>query len=141
MTEENEKFTINEILQKMRTNPVANDGRGKYFPCKSGDRLYYRVWESKQQEAIIIAIHGMGAHSEYYIQVADQVIEHGISVLAIDVKHHGLSTGRKGDMKDFGEVLKQLHEFIQKVRSKHPEPPIFVMGLISPGLLHLVTLL
>jgi alpha-beta hydrolase superfamily lysophospholipase len=128
-------FTINPYLQKMRVNPIANNGKGKYLLCESGDKLYFRVWESSNQKKIIVALHGMGAHSEYYIQVADQLINDGISVYALDVKHHGLSTGKKGDLKKFKEILYQIHEFISTIREKNKGIPIFMIGLSMGGML------
>ncbi len=130
-----EKFELHELMEKMRTNPVAINGVGGYFKCKSGDDLYYRVWESSNQKRIVVAIHGMGAHSEYYVQVADQLIEEGISVYALDVKHHGLSTGRKGDFEDFEEVMEQIHEFITVIREENKNIPIFMMGLSMGGMI------
>jgi alpha-beta hydrolase superfamily lysophospholipase len=131
----NEDFTINPFLQKMRVNPIANNGKGNYLICESADKLYYRIWESSNQKKILVGIHGMGAHSEYYIQVADQLINEGISVYALDIKHHGLSAGRKGDLNSFKEVLYQIHEFITKISEENKGVPIFLMGLSMGGML------
>ncbi len=128
-------FTINDLMHKMRVNPVANNGKGRSFSCESGDILYYRIWKSTNQNKIVVAIHGMGAHSEYYIQVADQLIENGISVYALDVKHHGLSSGKKGDLAKFEEILYQIHEFITKIRGDNNNIPIFLMGLSMGGMI------
>ncbi len=130
-----EKFEINEYLQKMRTKPIANNGLGRHFSCESGDKLYYRVWQSSNQKKILVAIHGMGAHSEYYVLVADQLVEQGISVYAIDVKHHGLSTGRKGNIESFSEILNQIHEFINNIIQKNKNVPIYLIGLSMGGML------
>ncbi len=117
----------------MRVNPVVLDGGGDYFTCKSGDRLFYREWVSTTPQKIVIGIHGLGGHSEYYIQVADQLIEHGISVYALDLKHHGHSDGRKGTVENFQELLDQLYEFVQFIRKKSQEIPIYLMGLSMGG--------
>ncbi len=129
------EFEINELMQKLRINPVANNGKGKYFLCESGDKIYCRIWESSSQKKILVALHGMGAHSEYYIQVADQLIDKGISVYALDIKNHGHSTGRKGDLKDFKEVLYQIHEIITKIREANKGIPIFLIGQSMGGML------
>ncbi|MHA1147698.1 MAG: alpha/beta fold hydrolase [Promethearchaeota archaeon] len=132
-----DSFEINKYLQDLRTNPIAENGTAEYYVCSSGDKLYYRVWAADKsiENKIIIAIHGMGAHSEYYIQVADQLIEEGITIYALDVKHHGHSTGRKGDLKDFKEILNHIYEFTIKIRGLNPNLPIFMMGLSMGGML------
>ncbi|MHA1752925.1 MAG: lysophospholipase [Candidatus Helarchaeota archaeon] len=126
---------INGILQKMRINPIANNGYSEYFECKSGDNLFYRVWKAENQTRIVIGIHGMAAHSEYYIQVADQLIDKGISVFALDLKHHGHSTGKIGDLKNFQELIDQVHEFILKIKNENSGIPIFLMGISMGGCL------
>ncbi|MHA1268573.1 MAG: alpha/beta fold hydrolase [Candidatus Helarchaeota archaeon] len=127
------KFEIDEYLQKMRVNPIAKNGIGYYFKTNSGDKLYYRVWESPDKNKIVIGIHGMAAHSEYYVQVADQLINHRISVYALDLKHHGHSTGHMGDLENFQELIDQLNEFIIKIHDENEGVPIYLIGISMGG--------
>lgn len=122
------KFEIHPLLEDLRTNPNANNGMGDYFKTKSGDKLYYRSWRSSEQKGIIIGIHGMAAHSAYYILVADYLINENLSVIGLDLKHHGKSSGRKGDLKKFEDCVDQLHEFILSIKNNNPNTPIFLMG-------------
>ncbi|TFF86751.1 MAG: alpha/beta fold hydrolase [Promethearchaeota archaeon] len=128
-------FEINPILQKMRTNPVANNGVGKYFTTRSGDKLYYRVWKSDSQNKIVVGIHGMAAHSEYYIQVADQLIDKSISVYALDLKQHGHSVGKKGDLKSFKEIIEHVDQFIDNIIKTNKDTPIYLMGISMGGVI------
>ncbi|MHA1229851.1 MAG: alpha/beta fold hydrolase [Candidatus Helarchaeota archaeon] len=127
------KFEIHPILNKMRVNPIASNGVGYFFKCNNGDKLFYRIWKSLETKKILIGIHGMAAHSEYYVQVADQMIDKNITVIAVDLKHHGRSTGKKGDLKSFEELINQLYEFITWVRSNWQGIPIYLMGISMGG--------
>ncbi|TFF88429.1 MAG: alpha/beta fold hydrolase [Promethearchaeota archaeon] len=128
-------FKISLYLEKMRTNPTANNGVGNYFKTKSGESLYYRIWKSKDHNKIVVGVHGMAAHSEYYIQIADQLINDGISVYALDLKHHGYSTGKKGDLESFNEVTNQVNEFIEMIKSENIDIPIYLMGISMGGVI------
>jgi len=125
---------IHEIMQKMRNNPVAGDGEAKFFTCESGDKLFHRIWKSKTQNKIILGIHGFAAHSEYYCLIADQVVNHGVTVIGLDLKHHGRSSGVKGTVEHFDELFEQVHELIQDVSQKNKGIPIFLMGLSMGGM-------
>lgn len=127
-------FKIHNTMERMRVHPVANNGEGKYFECESGDKLYYRLWPAENQEKILIGIHGFGAHSEYYIQVADQLIEHGITVIGFDLKHHGNSEGIKGTVENYRELFEQFYEFVLMLFKKYKDIPIFLMGLSMGGM-------
>ncbi len=117
----------------MRSHPNAPPAREDYFQCASGDRFFYRVWAPNIPKKIIVGIHGLGAHSEYFVLVADQVVETGAALYAPDLKHHGKSTGRKGDMESYAEMVAQVHEFITFVRAKHPGLPLFLVGISMGG--------
>ncbi len=130
---EGEKLELNEYLQKMRTNPVANNGTGQYFTTKSGDKLYNRAWLSDNTKRIIVGIHGFAAHGEYYVQVADQMISSGISTYSLDLKHHGRSSGARGHVESLQELINQINEFILCLKNIHENVPIFLMGLSMGG--------
>ncbi len=117
----------------MRIHPVAPQAREDYFQCASGDRLFYRGWVPANPRKIIVGIHGLGAHSEYYVIVADQVIETGVAVYAPDLKYHGRSTGRKGDMENYDELIAHMHEFISFIHARHPGLPLFLAGMSMGG--------
>ncbi len=126
---EGEKLEINVYLQKMRIKPQVN-GTGQYFKTKSGDDLYYYSWScGKELKKIVLGIHGMASHGIFYIQVADQLIPDNITVYALDLKHHGKSSGKKGDIDNFEEIIDQVGEFILFLKQKHEDIPIFLMGM------------
>jgi len=130
-----EDTPLHPLLQQMRTQPVAPPAKEGYLQCDSGDRLFYRAWVPDSPRKIILAIHGLGAHSEYYVIMADQVIETGIAVYAPDLKHHGRSTGRWGDIESFEELVVQIHQFISLLHTYHPGLPIFLAGISMGGCL------
>lgn len=134
MTEEESKILNHaEALQKMRSNPIANQVTEDFFSSSSGDRLFFRQWAPTTPRSIVIAIHGLAAHGEYYVQVADQLISSDVMLYALDLKHHGQSTGKKGDLENFTEVIEQIHEFVLFLKSEHENIPIFLMGLSLGG--------
>lgn len=128
-------FKLHDVLEKMRIHPVANNGEGKYFECISGDKLYYRGWLAENHKKIIVGIHGFAAHSEYYVQVADQLIENGITVIGLDLKHHGHSSGSKGTVEHYEELFEQVHEFVLMLSKEYKDIPIYLMGLSMGGML------
>lgn len=125
-----EKLEYNEYLQRMRIIPQAKDGIGRYFKCRSGDNLYYQTWNRvTKPQKILIGIHGMASHGIEYVQVADQLAKNNVIIYAPDLKHHGKSSGIKGDIENFEEIIDQVNEFISFLKNKHDNIPIFLMGI------------
>lgn len=126
---------INPHLNALRTNPTANQMQTDKFITHSEDKIFFRTWKSDSQRKIIIGIHGMAAHSEYYVQVADQVVQEGVTLIAIDLKHHGHSSGKKGDLESFEQISVHIQEFITSVRQKYLDTPIYLMGISMGGVI------
>lgn len=126
---------INRFLKEMRVNPIANEWTSDKFEFTSGDYMFFRTWNAKNPKALVVGVHGMAAHSEYFIQVADQLIEQGISLIAVDLKHHGYSSGKKGDVENFEELNDQLHLFLSNVKEQYPNLPVFLMGISMGGVI------
>ncbi|MHA1732094.1 MAG: lysophospholipase [Promethearchaeota archaeon] len=136
MSESDGEFGIHPILEGMRVHPVAPAGGGAFFDCESGDRLFYRCWPAGTgTKKVLVGVHGMVAHCDYYVLVADQVVENGVTTYALDLKHHGHSSGAKGDLESLAEVTSQLHEFVTFVRGEHPGIPVFLMGISMGGMI------
>ncbi|MHA1143612.1 MAG: alpha/beta fold hydrolase [Candidatus Helarchaeota archaeon] len=124
-----EQRPINPLLQKLRGNPIAGEGKIKYIENKEGLKLACRIWGSEEEaEKILIVLHGMGGHSEFFVILADHVVDLKVLVIAPDYRGHGLSEGRRGDLKDFKLILDDTHEIIELVKSKHANKPIILLG-------------
>ncbi len=126
----------NRYLDELRVHPVATTVHCDRFTCATGDQLFYRTWPAHEArttadnmpERVLVGVHGMAAHGELYVQVADQLVESGSTVIAPDLKHHGRSDGEKGDIVSFRELVDQLREFIIWVRKIYAGSPLFLMG-------------
>ena len=126
---------INPLLEKLRTHPFAGKSENNYFKSFDGTKIFYRKWNPlKKVEKIIIVAHGMGGHGEFFVLLADRLIEHGILVIAPDYRHHGYSDGEKGDLIKFKYILKDYHFFIEFIKKEHPSVPIFLLGESMGGI-------
>lgn len=120
---------INPLLEQLRTHPLAGRSENEYFESYDGTKIFYRKWKpSKKIEKLIIVAHGMGGHGEFFVLLADRLVEQGIMVIAPDYRHHGYSDGKKGDLKKFKNILKDYHFFIEFIKEQHPNVPIFLFG-------------
>jgi len=123
------ELPLNPLLVKLRDKPIASDSINQYFSSFDGTRIFYRVWKPlKNLEKIIVVVHGMGGHGEFFVLLADKMVEHGIMIISPDYRNHGHSEGKKGDLKRFTSILKDLYLFIEFVKKQHPNVPIFLFG-------------
>ena len=93
---------INPLLEKLRNSPNKGIYKTIFFTSFDNTRLFYHIWKPVNKiEKIVIVAHGMAGHGEFFVLLADKLVDHGIIVIAPDYRNHGLSDGKKGDLKRF----------------------------------------
>ncbi len=79
------------------------------LPREGRSFLFLRWREARGvAKATVILIHGMGEHSARYLHVGDALAEAGYRVCACDMRGHGRSPGRRGDVESYGLLLGDL---------------------------------
>lgn len=136
---QNEQIEIHPLLQQLRTNPISVP---KYdtFINSEGLKLFYRIYEpsSGEIEKIIVGCHGASGDGEYFILLADQIVEQTkIALYFMDYRGHGRSEGTKGDTKDFQFYIDDLKEFLAFLREKYPKKPFYLVGESMGGIVSL----
>ena len=92
-------------------------------------KLYVRSWQaSEKPEAVICLIHGLGEHSGRYLHLAEYFTNKNISVLAMDLRGHGLSDGKRGHTPDFESLISDVRQLINKSKEIYPGIPIVLYG-------------
>lgn len=94
-----------------------------------GVRIKYFAYEASEPRASMLFIHGGGAHSGAgYQAVAQELPESfGISVYLMDLRGHGISSGKRGDAGKAEYVYEDVHSLIQII-SKRSGAPLFLAG-------------
>ena len=91
--------------------------------------LNYRCWRpAGRARAVLVCVHGIGGHSLTFERLAEALVPHGYAIEAIDLPGHGLSPGRRGAMKRWGEWRRAVLAFLADVIARSPGIPCFLVG-------------
>lgn len=85
----------------------------------------------------LILLHGFAVHSGRYRQVAAAFAQAGLHVVALDVRGHGRSGGRRGYVKRFLDFQDDLHLVVEAARSWAPQLPVALGGHSHGALIEL----
>ncbi len=88
-----------------------------------GKILFLRRWETAASSRTgFLVLHGITAHSgPYGLLLAREVTDAGFPVWGMDLRGHGLSDGRRGDIPSRERLLADLGETLAVVRTKVPK--------------------
>lgn len=94
--------------------------------ASDGLNLNYYAAPNEAASFTLLTIHGLGEHAGRYEWLAEQVIEAGGEMFALDLRGHGLSKGKRGHTPSYPQLLDDLQRFITHVQT--PSRPLFLFG-------------
>jgi alpha-beta hydrolase superfamily lysophospholipase len=91
--------------------------------------LFEQSWRpSSTPRAVLVIHHGLKSHSDHYAEFAGRLVAKGFAVHAYDMRGHGRSAGMRAALDDFEDLTADLSNFVERVRAREGNAPIFVMG-------------
>ena len=98
-------------------------------------RLAARLWPSVAPRAVLVIAHGHGEHGGCYAGLTRAINpDLAIDVLAFDFRGHGLSTGRRGVIRSYQNLLDDLAVWLDWASQHRPGVPVFLFGHSNGGL-------
>jgi alpha-beta hydrolase superfamily lysophospholipase len=115
--------------------PAVEHREGK-FPGVGGIQLYYQAWlpTGPRHRAVIVNLHGLGDHSGLYPNLGSYFPARGVPVYAFDMRGNGRSPGPRAYVRSWHEYRGDLHAFLNLVREREAEIPLFLLGNSLGGL-------
>ncbi|HOO89233.1 MAG TPA: alpha/beta fold hydrolase [Syntrophales bacterium] len=103
------------------------------FTARDETQLGYRYYPAQSDTAIIL-LHGSGWHSRYFLPLAGFISSQNLAnVYTPDLRGHGYTSGRRGDVNYIGQLEDDLADFIALIRKDHPTSMLIVGGHSSGG--------
>jgi non-heme chloroperoxidase len=101
--------------------------------ARDGTPLAVRVYPAGG-DTVVVAIHGSSGNGRYYHPMARYLSERGhATVYAVDLRGHGQSGGRRGDVDYIGQLEDDLADVVTAVRRGRPGARIVVLGHSAGG--------
>lgn len=93
-----------------------------------GTELSGHHWAAKTPKAVMALVHGFGEHCGRYAHMAEYLNAQGIAVVALDLRGHGKSGGKRGVVKSYDDYRADLQTLLSKTRSLYPDTPLTLYG-------------
>jgi alpha-beta hydrolase superfamily lysophospholipase len=112
--------------------------------------LFYQCWmptsksaaPGQPAHATLVLTHGMGEHSESYVNSADSLARLGWTIWAWDLPGHGRSEGKRGHVDHFTDYSNDLSQFLLHLqKNSQLNQPFALLGHSMGGLITLKYLL
>ena len=100
------------------------------YICASADgtKLFGYIWPCPNPRAVMSLVHGFGEHSGRYGHMAAALNAKNIAVVAIDLRGHGRSEGKRGVVNSYEDFRADLKCLRDKTRQLFPNLPHILYG-------------
>ncbi len=100
-----------------------------YMPSAAGGQLFGKIWQpTEEPKAIIILIHGFGEHCSRYSSYINFFKNAGFAFIGMDHIGHGQSDGKRGVIKSYEQLLKDVEHLMGKANETWPQIPKIIYG-------------
>jgi len=90
--------------------------------------IIYRQWQASSPRAVMLLVHGLGAHSERWKFLSEFFLQNGISSYAIELKGFGETTDLKGHIDSFNTYFKDILSLYGIIKKENPGKKVFMLG-------------
>lgn len=99
------------------------------FKAADGKKLFFQSWTTSEKPRLIIAlVHGLGEHSGRYGHWAERFGKEDMVFASFDLRGHGLSEGKKGNIFSMEVALDDITFFLDKIDRLFPGIPVVLYG-------------
>lgn len=98
-----------------------------------GCTLFLRSWITSSPN-ILLLLHGLGAHSGWFIDMGNELSARGLTVYAMDHRGFGRSKGLSGHIDNYHTFLSDIGFVLDEIRKRHPDAKLYILGHSMGGI-------
>jgi alpha-beta hydrolase superfamily lysophospholipase len=100
-----------------------------------GTSLFFRFWQQPDPQApVFVLLHGLGAHTGWFIDMGSALNERGLTVYKVDHRGFGRSSGPRGHVRRGTVFIEDIEAFLDEVNRRQPGAPLFILGHSMGGI-------
>ena len=105
----------------------------------NGLQIFVKSWRPNGTIRGVVAIcHGVNSHSGYYGWAAEQLVQSGLAVYALDLHGRGKSDGERFYLEKIGDYVADVDAVVSLAKSREPGLPLFLLGHSAGGVVSCV---
>jgi acylglycerol lipase len=105
----------------------------------AGLEIFVRSWRPDgPPRGLVVICHGVNSHGEYFIWTAEQLVDKGFSVYALDLHGRGRSEGERFYLESVSHYVGDVDAVVTLARTREPGLPVFLLGHSAGGVVSCV---
>ncbi|MDD4179337.1 MAG: lysophospholipase [Candidatus Margulisbacteria bacterium] len=98
--------------------------------------IHYRAWSAMQTKAVLLLVHGMGAHTDRWNFLADFFAAKGYSSYGLELKGFGHTPDRpRGHIDSLNIYYQDILKLLEIIKRENPGKKVFLLAESMGGLI------
>ncbi|BCL80446.1 lysophospholipase [Ktedonobacteria bacterium brp13] len=107
--------------------------QSEYVTLPDQCQLFVRSWVRPDADVLLI-LHGLGGHGGWYVDMAQELWDKGLSVYTVDHRGFGRSQGMKGHIDVYQRYVADCAALMREIQQRHPAQKLYVLGHSMGGI-------
>lgn len=116
----------------VQTSETVN-ASSEMFTLTNASKIFLRSWRTDSNDILLI-LHGLGAHSGWFIDMGNELATRGLNVYTMDHRGFGRSEGLAGHIDSYHLYVEDTVAIITEIRKRHPLARIYLLGHSMGGI-------
>ncbi|MDB5542040.1 MAG: Lysophospholipase [Devosia sp.] len=104
------------------------------FEGRGGLNIVYRSWRpDTAPRGVVVIVPGFNSHGGHYGWAAEEFVEDGLAVYAVDLRGRGKSDGERFYVEKFADYVADVEGLVAIAREREPGLKLFLLGHSAGG--------
>jgi alpha-beta hydrolase superfamily lysophospholipase len=113
---------------------MATTAKEETFEGTGGLKIFLRSWlPPGAPRAALVICHGVNSHGGQYKWPAEQFVNSGLAVYALDLRGRGKSEGERFYVENVADYVSDVAGSVRIAKQRHPGLPVFLLGHSAGG--------
>ena len=111
-----------------KSEPLAQAHQVRMIAGSDKQPLACRVWPGDSKNPVVVYLHGIEGHSQWFQNTAQVLSQNGVAVYAPDRRGAGLNSKERGHLSNYRALLADIEIILRLVAVENDGQPIILIG-------------
>jgi alpha-beta hydrolase superfamily lysophospholipase len=118
----------NEALSVPEMREAGKAAQIEYIEVEDRGPIPVRYFEGEKGHCPVVLLHGLQSHSLWFVQSSRFIADLGLPVYAMDRRGSGISPDKRGDTKNYREMLDDIDAVAEYAMRRHNSKQVHILG-------------
>jgi acylglycerol lipase len=110
------------------SQPAETESHLEWIRASGGASLACRIWHGQPGQPVLLYLHGIEGHSQWFERTAQMLNDSGLTIYAPDRRGAGMNKVERGHLDSYKVFLADVDAMLRHIREQHPSEPIVLFG-------------